>query len=551
MTKLLPSGERLAIKQVHDAIGDTFISRMLLPLHPPEALAVPLPPADTVEREKQAATCSLGLAVLCSFARVPELAQSPGLLQKLPLLLRVIRAGGVTTLINQAGDRPPPPSPRPPKGTGAGPLAPMDAGAVQDALEYAVAVASSSEQARDLALHGGAVSAALQLLQDPSSVHHPTLLLLVVRLMGALFSGPKRLEVVVSSPSEMLQLLPVLARVFALPAALPSARCGQQQHPQLPPPQQQQTEGRERQLAALQLETLHVLLLLLPLPLPQGQHLQSALQAAARRGQWPHQIRAGLEVLLRGRVGAVQRHSALQLAAAMVNLVGAQWALGGPFPAAGSGGGGAGPEAFFQLLVEVTRIETGVLLLDALASTAPVPRSSEPGLAAGQWAAPKPRSVASAAVVEDDEEGDEGEAGEESAAMDVDRTSAAGAASSRCEMELGEGQPSVDMESLYRVLESDADRRALEDQVQQQRQQAGKRLQAGQQQQPARGEHERRVEQTAVPQGVPGCRAAALAPCLHPCAVIVAAGAAAGCLLIICCPAAALAYLTLHQRRGQ
>ena len=174
-------------------------------------------------------------------------------------------------------------------------------------------------------------------------------------------------------------LLPALARVFALPAQQLGANiAGKQQE------QRQQSEDVHLRLLAIQLESLHVLLLLLPLP-----HGSVLPEQRGRGGApaWPAQLRQGLSLLLRGRISAVQRHSALQLAAAIADLAGPGWLLGreagassGSSSGSGSGSGGArsvppggSAEAFFQLLVEVTKVETSVLLHDALAPDVPVP----------------------------------------------------------------------------------------------------------------------------------------------------------------------------------
>lgn len=157
VTKLLPSGDAAAIKQVHDAVGDAFLSRLLLPARQRRAAgeAAAGPPPEAAALEKQAASCALGLAVLSSFVRVPELAASEALTEKLPLLLNVARAGGITELLlRRRGHDASPPA------DGSADAQAADAVALQDALECAAAVAAASEEGRRVAAESGAAAAA-------------------------------------------------------------------------------------------------------------------------------------------------------------------------------------------------------------------------------------------------------------------------------------------------------------------------------------------------------------------------------------------------------
>lgn len=306
-------------------------------------------------------------------------------------------------------------------------------------------------------------------------------------MLVAVFGRPHRAQTLLEQPNAVIQLVPALARVFALPAMAAAGTPAGAAASSSP--------ASYQQLATVQLEALHVLLLLLPLP-PGLEHVHAELAAAARGAEWPHLVRAGLGLLLRGRVSAVQRHSALQLAAAMVDLLGPDWVLGGPWGSTGAGATGAGPAggaggpgsptAFFQVLAEVARIETSVLLLDALGPNAQVPASAEPGTAAVHWHAPQPR----AALAADDAAGGAGEvtegmesAGEAAEGMETDVPSWAQQEQSR--------DASADMEGLYRVLDSDADRRALQQELERERRAA---------EQAPREDHVRRVDEAVIPQ---------------------------------------------------
>lgn len=282
------------------------------------------------------------------------------------------------------------------------------------------------------------------------------------------------------------QLLPALARVFALPA--------QQLQPKSSSAVQGQgAEDLQRQLLVVQLEALHVLLLLLPLP----QAAMADAGPAGRGARWPAQLRQGLGLLLRGRISAVQRHSALQLAAAVVDLAGPGWLLGdsGEGPGAndstGAAAGAAEGEAFFQLLVEVTKVETSVLLHDALAPSVPVPLAAAAAPVAGGGRAPAPRATRAPSEAGSSEAGDGDHAAGAALAADLADVDASGA--------------SADVEPLLRVLASEQDRKELEEQLRKEQREA-------QRQAPQPGEHMRRVDETPIPAGRCRCLAVGWLP---------------------------------------
>lgn len=293
-------------------------------------------------------------------------------------------------------------------------------------------------------------------------------------------------------PSTVLhQLLPALARVFALPAQQlkPSGSQGRQG---------QGDEDLQRRLLAVQLEALHVLLLLLPLP----HAAQAGAGGAGRGARWSAQLRQGLGLLLRGRISAVQRHSALQLAAAVVDLTGPGWLLGDSDDGAAAVAAATAArdgEAFFQLLVEVVKVETSVLLHDALAPGVPVPAAAPAAPAAGDWRPPAPRAPRAPSDAGSSEAGDGDHATGAALAADLAELDADGAA--------------ADVEPLLRVLASEQDRKELEEQLMREQRQA----EAAQRQALQPGEHVRRVDETALPTG--GARGGgADAACLTLCA---------------------------------
>lgn len=282
------------------------------------------------------------------------------------------------------------------------------------------------------------------------------------------------------------QLLAALARVFALPAAQLAGGRGQAQG--------QSDEGLQRRLLAVQLEALHVLLLLLPLP--PGAEQATAEQLAAGAA-WPAHLRAGLGLLLRGRISAVQRHSALQLAAAALDLAGPAWLLGGGASGSRAAAGAQEAAAFYQLLVEVTKIETSVLLHDALAPDVPVPLASAPRASAADWRAPAPRAAPRS---DGASSGGGSEAGD--GLHEVSAELAADLAGGDDDDGSGDGDPKgADMEPLVRILSSEEDRRQLEAQLQREQAEAEAELAAAGGRRPQQGDHVRLVDGVDIPAG--------------------------------------------------
>ena len=224
VTKLLPAGDAATIRSVHQAVGPAFLTRLLLPLRTSVAPPPALPPDQaTAQQQQEAAQCGLALAVLSSFSRVPELAGSGDVVEKLPLLLNVVRAGGVTPLL--AGRWPQ---------AKAGPEeeaadAAADAAAVQDALECVVAAARSGAEGRAVAAECGAVVAAAAALQSasPSATQQLSLALQLAAAALAEEGRDQLLAGVPGLPSLDLACLPACLRAPArlLLCALPNQPC--------------------------------------------------------------------------------------------------------------------------------------------------------------------------------------------------------------------------------------------------------------------------------------------------------------------------------------
>eukprot|EP00983_Pelagomonas_calceolata_P050877 1142174-Pelagomonas_calceolata.AAC.8 len=95
--RLLPQGGDAAIHKVIDALGWRFITRLLLPLSPSTAAALPSAPGTTSASQQQQVelTCGLGLSILSAACRLPDLAASPQVASLVPMLVGVAVQGGV------------------------------------------------------------------------------------------------------------------------------------------------------------------------------------------------------------------------------------------------------------------------------------------------------------------------------------------------------------------------------------------------------------------------------------------------------------------------
>lgn len=377
VTRVLPASDIAAIRQVYETAGPRFFTQLLLPLR---ASSSSTSASLTEEKaQQQVGMSALGLAVLSSAAQVPEIATGEDFLQLVPLFLATIKAGGVSPLVFNHLD----------KGSAQRELdLATDSVAVRDALECAVAAATSGPEGRQIVEESSGLNAASAALRtaarsDPSTddIEIETW---AVRLAAAVLVGSERAEVIERNSDAVQSLIPALGRVIALPALL-------------------KDEQKRREAAVVHLEALHSALLLLPLPIPEAIVVQENLSRGSLQAVWPRYMRLGIATVLRGRGSVVQRHGALQLSSAMVGIAGPQWLT---YPL-GRIQGVDNPEEggkFFQLIVEILKVEINVLLHDALAPRAKVPLSSAPGTAAAHWLAPEPKPMEE--IEEEELEGD-------------------------------------------------------------------------------------------------------------------------------------------------
>ena len=109
------------------------------------------------------------------------------MLEKLPLLLNVVRAGGITPLLAPTASA----AAAPPAEEAAAEAA-ADAAAVQDALECLVAAARSGNEGRAIAAESGALSAAVALLLRCPPAATQQLSLALQLLAAVLSDGAQR-----------------------------------------------------------------------------------------------------------------------------------------------------------------------------------------------------------------------------------------------------------------------------------------------------------------------------------------------------------------------
>eukprot|EP00803_Ostreobium_quekettii_P001617 evm.model.scf_224.7 EVM.evm.TU.scf_224.7 scf_224:61576-66989(-) len=344
-TKLLPAGGEDAAVAIWQSIGPRFLRRMLLPVGGPAACG-PEPAGSTLEM--QFMTVSLAMAVLSSICQVDRVAQSPELLEFVPSFVQVWKMK--QRLKKWAA-----------QGTSDG----MEGNGVQhvlmDSLRCLSLVASRGEAGRRKCMESGTLGIVVSILKD-DECPRPQQLACVKIAQALLTERPDaRMEVMQGCSEELAALVPLLAGLLAghTTAAVSSTEHG---------------GPKEEDPAVVQLEVLHFMLLILPVPLPQAESLHAALR---RHGEenlegWPSLVRTGLHAILRTKTSPVQQHSALQLAAAMIDLLGARWLLELCVPTKTVDPGGQ----FVQVLAQVVRRETVLLLMDAKAPQQAVPSES-------------------------------------------------------------------------------------------------------------------------------------------------------------------------------
>jgi hypothetical protein len=443
-----------AARDVLDAAGFPFLQRMLLPLHHKQQQQQQvLTDVEQQQQQQQQLSVALGLSILSAACRLPDVAAREEVLQLMPLLLQVAEAGGVAPALRQVTD-----GCRAPvieAGNG-GWLEVVDAlesvlacastGSHQQAvvLRHSGFTAAVAALARALPSAAAAAAAASSTPYTSSSSHDSsmppaaagaqTAVMLSVQLMGLLLGSAAvpREQLLLQHPDTAAAAVILLAHVFGgLQHTISSSMsCTSSTAPGAaggatsvtPPPSTPGSSCVSPDAAALQLEAQHVLLLLLPLPegstaeaillqaaaaaaaalqggdAPHHQHQPPIVAAAeAAAGAWPTSLWSGLLAELQSKTGVVQRHSALRLAAACLELLGStlllpQQSQRVPAPAAAGSssssssnrvlnkeGSSMQPPPAHQLLLvlmEVLTVELPLLLSDAMNPAAVVPKAA-------------------------------------------------------------------------------------------------------------------------------------------------------------------------------
>lgn len=335
------------------------------------------PEPDSEAAQKARLSCALALAILAAACRLPDVAASEEMRERLPLLLRVAQHGGAGAAMAAAQRSAAPRTAAASATTTQGPDAMDTAGddegdraSAMDAIECAAAVAASSAGAGLVALAAGGLEAAAAVLSDAAQ---RGAWLPATRLLGSIAEAvtAANQRSVLWEDEAPAAAAAVAALAGAMVAPPPAAGAGAAAAGGFDP-------------AVVQLEGLHTLLLLLPPPEGCALHTRllglagpsaaaagssaagigaaTAAAGAARsaagasgsgkvgvssapRGAapWTACLHSVLNAMLRSRLGGTQKQSALQLAAAVVQMCGHEWVTSGR-PGHGDGSSSAAVE---------------------------------------------------------------------------------------------------------------------------------------------------------------------------------------------------------------
>jgi hypothetical protein len=205
--------------------------------------------------------------------------------------------------------------------------------ATGDCLECLLAIGSASEKGREALQQQKALTAVVHCLSQASPDANWTPL--AVRFILFMFSTTGAVQEVMECSKELAITVPIVARQLVL---------------------QQDVFKFEA------LSLLHYYL-----ASAYSRFIRVALRDVSLSSDWHTNIRSGLGVILNNRVVAEQKQQALEVTAALVDIVGEAWLLGPmvvpedqkPVPV----------DRFFMLVVETVRIETAVLLNEVARTT--------------------------------------------------------------------------------------------------------------------------------------------------------------------------------------
>ncbi|KAK9864704.1 hypothetical protein WJX84_009459 [Apatococcus fuscideae] len=139
VSKFVTPGNNHHIAQVQEAVGFTFLQRLLLPLRPQHGAT------RRADKSQQIAAAEMALAVLSTFSSVPSLAASTEMLEMVPLFSKVAVKGGMAGAMDM---------------NGAASDESTAAKQQQDAVESLLGIAAGSEEGRRVVLESQGVRAA-------------------------------------------------------------------------------------------------------------------------------------------------------------------------------------------------------------------------------------------------------------------------------------------------------------------------------------------------------------------------------------------------------
>eukprot|EP00208_Stichococcus_sp_RCC1054_P001985 CAMPEP_0206142690 /NCGR_PEP_ID=MMETSP1473-20131121/17912_1 /ASSEMBLY_ACC=CAM_ASM_001109 /TAXON_ID=1461547 /ORGANISM="Stichococcus sp, Strain RCC1054" /LENGTH=251 /DNA_ID=CAMNT_0053537789 /DNA_START=61 /DNA_END=813 /DNA_ORIENTATION=+ len=148
------------MRLVMESVGAEFVTRLILPLR-----GTPDPSLSLEDRETQLASIGLGLSILSVVSTSQDLAADPILIEHTPLLLKVLKHGGVELAMYPGGLADPAKAGPSERGGGISPEPALHA--VQAVLDTLANIAQASDDGLQISLQCGAVAAVARALQDP------------------------------------------------------------------------------------------------------------------------------------------------------------------------------------------------------------------------------------------------------------------------------------------------------------------------------------------------------------------------------------------------
>ena len=362
VTRLLPDADDDdTLTRVHDATGFApFITSMLRAA--PTRVPAPAPRDDpraadeeTAARAQQAsASHALALATCAALCRARNVATHPSMIERLPLFAAAMARKGryanlpstavadaceATILVISAGGEP-------------------VAAVAADARVPAAAAAIAAASRREPSSSSSAVAD-----PDPDDPDRELPLLGAQRLLALILESPAAYDAVHGPEGNVF---PAGVDDASAEESRRSSRAVVRSIPALAATLARRP-GRPEQIEALR--CLCLILSALPARRPGG-CLTFELARFARDengfGAWTRDARAGVASVLRAKAPREMRHAALDLAAAVADLVGPRWLCGDVAgdEEASSGEKKSPSVSFFRLTSELTRVETAVLLHD-------------------------------------------------------------------------------------------------------------------------------------------------------------------------------------------